>query len=230
MAKKLLMVLPFMIIVGFFIIDCFPKQETIVAKSTEELETQSVMLIDKIRWKKQTIMIDAGHGGDDPGSVNRNVLEKTLNLEVALKLEKALKKEGYKVIMTRNDDTGLGLYDRAKLANEAKVDLFISLHQNSFADSHVHGIEVFYNENIKSIQGKELAQLIQSSLVTETGAKNRGIRSDNKLVVTRETKMPACLIEMAYISNDAELELIQTDDYQNKVVKGIVKGIKAFLQ
>lgn len=230
MAKKLLMVLPFMIIVGFFIIDCSQNQATIVAKSTEELETQNVMLIDKIRWRKQTIMIDAGHGGDDPGSVNRDVLEKTLNLEVALKLEKALKKEGYKVIMTRSDDIGLGLYDRAKLANEAKVDLFISLHQNSFADSHVHGIEVFYNENKKSTQGKELAQLIQSTLVAETGAKNRGIRWDNKLVVTRETKMPACLIEMAYISNDAELALIQTDDYQNKVVKGIVKGVELFFE
>ncbi len=219
-----------MMFMGVMINHYCESQKVLVANSAEELEEQTVGLFDKLKFKKELIVIDAGHGGDDPGSINGDVLEKDLNLQLALKLEEALKEGGYEVVMTRRDDSELGLYERAELANDANADLFISLHQNSFADSSVHGIEVFYNEGQKSDESKQLAQFIQTHLVAQTGAKDRGIRSYDELVVTRETEMPACLIETAYISNDNELSLIITDDYQNQIIKGIVNGINQFFE
>ena len=133
------------------------------------------------------------------------------------------------VLMTREDDSSLELRERSDFANEQEADLFISLHQNCYAqDESVNGIEVYYNSD-KTTNDQQLAQMIQEALINETGAKNRGIRSDNGLVVTRETIMPAVLVETAFISNDDELDLIMSDDYQNKVVNGIAAGIENFL-
>ena len=175
------------------------------------------------------IVIDAGHGDFDSGSENLGYFEKDINLELALKLEHALKEEGYAVIMTRNDDSFLELYERSDLANKAKADLFISIHQNSYMeDSSVNGIEVYYNSE-KSTDDEELAQSIQDSLINETRAIDRGVRAGNGLVVIRETTMPSVLIETAYISNKNELLLITSDNYQDKVIRGIITGIEEFL-
>lgn len=178
---------------------------------------------------QKVIVIDAGHGGTDSGSVKNGIKEKDINLKIAIKLQKTLEKKGYKVVMTRSDDIAISLRQRAKLANQTKGDLFISIHQNSFKDSSVHGIEVFYHPQ-KETPDEELANCLQEALVQETGAKNRYTRSATNLVVIRESKMPACLIESAYISNEHERQLITTDDYQNKVVQGIIKGVENFLE
>ena len=143
----------------------------------------------------KTITIDIGHGGKDPGTVVNNILEKDINLEIALKLQEVLIENGYAVLMTREDDSSLELRERSDFANEQEADLFISLHQNCYAqDESVNGIEVYYNSD-KTTNDQQLAQMIQEALINETGAKNRGIRSDNGLVVTLETKMPAVLVE-----------------------------------
>ena len=192
--------------------------------------------VQKTQWldrflssTKKIIIIDAGHGGIDPGSDSHGILEKDINLEIALKLQEVLHENGYSVLMTREDDNSLSLRERSDFANEKEADLFISLHQNCYAqDASVHGIEVYYNSD-KTTNDQQLAQMIQESLINETGAKNRGIHSDNGLVVTRETIMPAVLVETAFISNDDELDLIMSDDYQNKVVNGIAAGIENFL-
>ena len=191
--------------------------------------------VQKTQWldrflssTKKIIIIDAGHGGTDPGSVKQGVQEKNINLQIALKLQKRLETKGYKVVMTRTDDTAISLINRAKLANKAKGDLLISIHQNSFKDSSVHGIEAFYNPGKETLDG-QLANCIQEALINYTQAKDRHVRAVTNLVVIREAKMPACLIESAYISNDTERELIQTKDYQDKVVTGIMEGIKNFL-
>ncbi len=181
------------------------------------------------KQSQKVIIIDAGHGGTDTGSVKKGIKEKDINLKIAIKLQKILEKKGYKVVMTRSDDIAISLRYRAKLANQAKGDLFISIHQNSFKDSSVHGIEVFYHSQ-KETPDEELANYLQEALIQETGAKDRYTRSATNLVVIRESKMPACLIESAYISNEHERQLITTDDYQNKVVQGIVKGVENFLE
>ena len=197
-------------------------QQTMITQSYYETERT-------VTTNQPLIIIDAGHGGIDPGSDSHGIVEKDINLEIALKLQEVLHENGYSVLMTREDDNSLSLRERSDFANEKEADLFISLHQNCYAqDASVHGIEVYYNSD-KTTNDQQLAQMIQESLINETGAKNRGIHSDNGLVVTRETIMPAVLVETAFISNDDELDLIMSDDYQNKVVKGIVVGIEEFL-
>ena len=196
--------------------------QTMIAQSYYENERT-------VTTTQPLIIIDAGHGGIDPGSDSQGILEKDINLEIALKLQEVLIENGYAVLMTREDDSSLELRERSDFANEQEADLFISLHQNCYAqDESVNGIEVYYNSD-KTTNDQQLAQMIQEALINETGAKNRGIRSDNGLVVTRETKMPAVLVETAFISNDYELDLITSEDYQNKVVEGIITGIENFL-
>lgn len=180
---------------------------------------------------QKLIVIDAGHGDEDPGSTISNVNEKDLNLEIALKLKSALEAEGYDVMMTRSDDTYLTLTERAEFANEVEADLFISIHQNSYIeDSSVNGIEVYYNESTKTEADEELAQLIQTGLVDATGARDRGIRAYDELAVTRKTEMPACLVELGYMTNQSELALLQSDDYQYKLITGMVNGINQFFE
>lgn len=181
--------------------------------------------------KQKLIVIDAGHGDEDPGSSISNVDEKDLNLQIALKLKSALEEEGYEVMMTRSDDTYLTLTERAEFANEVEADLFISIHQNSYIDdSTVSGIEVYYNESTKTESDEVLAQFIQTELVETTGARDRGIRAYDELVVTRKTEMPACLVELGYMTNKSELSLLQSDAYQYKLVTGMVNGINQFFE
>ncbi|MEE1236850.1 MAG: N-acetylmuramoyl-L-alanine amidase [Turicibacter sp.] len=214
-----------MIFISDFKIKDYYETKTQVASAVSYYETGRTLR--KIEIPK-LIVIDAGHGDFDSGSENLGYFEKDINLELALKLEYALKEEGYAVIMTRNDDSFLELYERSDLANETKADLFISIHQNSYMeDSSVNGIEVYYNSE-KSTDDEKLAKSIQDGLINETRATDREIRADNGLVVIRETTMPSVLIETAYISNKNELSLITSDNYQDKVIQGIIAGIEEF--
>lgn len=225
MNRHLILLFLMVAIIGVIVLSIYysnSSQQTMITQSYYETERT-------VTTNQPLIIIDAGHGGIDPGSDSHGILEKDINLEIALKLQEVLHENGYSVLMTREDDNSLSLRERSDFANEKEADLFISLHQNCYAqDASVHGIEVYYNSD-KTTNDQQLAQMIQESLINETGAKNRGIHSDNGLVVTRETIMPAVLVETAFISNDDELDLIMSDDYQNKVVNGIAAGIENFL-
>ena len=173
------------------------------------------------------ISIDAGHGGHDPGAVQNGVNEKDITLEVAKKLDSALKKEGYDIVMTRDKDVYVELKERADIANRNNSDIFISLHCNSFSSESAHGIEVLYNPNRSG--SKQLAQLVLDELVKATGARNRGIKERPELAVLKHTTMPAILVEMGFISNKAEAQKLQTASYQNKIVEAIVKGVEKYI-
>ena len=204
------------------------KKEDLIEPATSEIQVFARSIEEE---KQKLIVIDAGHGDEDPGSSISNVDEKDLNLQIALKLKSALEEEGYEVMMTRSDDTYLTLTERAEFANEVEADLFISIHQNSYIDdSTVSGIEVYYNESTKTELDEVLAQFIQTELVETTGARDRGIRAYDELVVTRKTEMPACLVELGYMTNKSELSLLQSDAYQYKLVTGMVNGINQFFE
>ena len=204
------------------------KKEDLIEPATSEIQVFARSIEEE---KQKLIVIDAGHGDEDPGSSISNVDEKDLNLQIALKLKSALEEEGYEVMMTRSDDTYLTLTERAEFANEVEADLFISIHQNSYIDdSTVSGIEVYYNESTKTESDEVLAQFIQTELVETTGARDRGIRAYDELVVTRKTEMPAGLVELGYMTNKSELSLLQSDAYQYKLVTGMVNGINQFFE
>ena len=181
-----------------------------------------------VQWERQfTVVIDPGHGGRQPGAHYSGVSEKEINLAVALKLENLLTARGYQVVMTRSDDTGIGLYERAELANASGADLFVSLHSNAMANApNFQGILTYHYPSNSS--GAELAQSIQTAVCQVTGGTDRGVRSAD-FVVLRETDMSAALVEMGYMSSPGELARLLDASYQDKLAQGIAEGIARYL-
>lgn len=181
-----------------------------------------------VQWERQfTVVIDPGHGGRQPGAYYSGASEKEINLSVALKLENLLTARGYQVVMTRSDDTGIGLYERAELANASGADLFVSLHSNAMVNApNFQGILTYHYPSDSS--GAELAQSIQTAVCQATGGADRGVRSAD-FVVLRETDMSAALVEMGYMSSPGELERLLDTSYQDKLVQGIAEGIAQYL-
>ncbi|USB34826.1 N-acetylmuramoyl-L-alanine amidase family protein [Paenibacillus sp. YPG26] len=174
---------------------------------------------------KKLVVIDAGHGGSDPGAISiTGKNEKTLTLAVVLKVQELLKNvQGIDFVLTRSGDTYPSLSDRVKMANDLKADLFISVHGNS-AVSSATGTETYYTKP----DSVELANVMHKYLVEATGLPDRKVRQKS-LKVTRETNMPAVLLEIGYLSNKNDEPLLYDDAFQDRVAEGIVAGIKEYL-
>ena len=170
------------------------------------------------------IVIDAGHGGKDPGAVGNGLYEKVVALSIANKVKELLKEEGFEVLMTREADMFVTLEDRALMSNDWSADLFVSIHANGYADAAASGVETFYYQG--SSKGKQVAKSIQEQLVLSTGNKNRGVFSAD-FYVLKYTSMPSVLVETGFVSNEKDASLLKTEDYQGKAAKAIVDGIKA---
>jgi len=182
----------------------------------------------------RTVCIDAGHGGMDPGAVYTEEdgtiwRESYINLGVALKVEKILKANNVKVVMTRNTDTTVELTTRAPFANQKQTALFVSIHTNSIVGEAANGVETWGSLELSAtyagVTDKTLAQNIQTAVIKETKANNRGIKDTTTLAVIRGSVMPSVLIEVGFISNPKERELMFTESYQEKLAKGIAEGI-----
>lgn len=176
---------------------------------------------------KRIVVIDAGHGGKAPGSVSvTKKLEKDFNLAVALKVEALLRQNpNLELIMTRTDDSTLSLEDRAKIANEANADLFISIHGNSIdPPANPSGYETHYSRE----ESLALAETMHRHLLEGTGLPDRKIRKQS-LYVTRETTMPAVLLEAGYLSNAKDEAVMFTEEFQQRVAQSIVAGIEEYL-
>lgn len=175
------------------------------------------------------IVIDAGHGGADSGCIKGDVLEKDINLSIAMKIREQLNARGYEVLMTRESDETLSLEERVKLANENGATIYISIHQN-FSDEkpdEVNGIETYYSAE-SELDSKRLAQLMQQQLTDSTDARDRNILANENLFVIRETNMPACLVETGFLSNKKECGLLVADDYQTQLAESIVSGVELY--
>ncbi|AWB44941.1 N-acetylmuramoyl-L-alanine amidase [Paenibacillus sp. CAA11] len=173
---------------------------------------------------KKLVVIDAGHGGSDPGAISvTKKKEKDFNLAVVLKVEKLLKKEpNINYVLTRNSDTYPSLSERVKIANDLNADLFVSVHGNS-GSSAATGVETYYTRG----DSAALAKIMHKYLVKATGLPDRKVRTAS-LHVTRETKMPAVLLEGGFLSNKGDEAQMFTDSFQQRVAEGIVAGIKEY--
>lgn len=176
---------------------------------------------------QKTVVLDAGHGGSDTGAYYEGICEKDINLAVTKKVEAILLNDGYRVVMTRTEDTYVGLYTRADIANAADADIFVSIHSNA-AEKSTDFTGIYTYHHTTSSRGARLAQAIQTPLCTLTGAIDRGIESAD-FVVLRETKMCAALVEMGFMTNSGELQQLITPSYQDKLAAGIAEGIIAYL-
>lgn len=178
--------------------------------------------------RRAFIVIDAGHGGNDPGAIGpeSKTQEKEVTLAVARYLERYLMNDRIQVAMTRSEDLEILLQPRVDVANLRNADLFISIHANSMppGNTHVRGIETYYT----TAQSKGLADTIHKYMIKELGAPDRRVRSRG-LFVTRRSKMPSVLLEIGFLSSPAEEALLSNPNYQRKVAKAIRDGIQAYL-
>lgn len=188
--------------------------------------------------KGKIIALDAGHGGSDTGAIGpTGVTEKGVTLRVAKALQKLLQAEGATVLMTRTTDTEVSLKKanasdveelqaRCDVGNDGNADIFISMHMDSFTNSTPSGTTGYYYTN-GSKASQRLAQYVSEGVVTALGTGNRGTKSCNFYVV-KHTDMPATLVEMAFISNDKEEKLMNSEAGINRAAEGILNGLRRF--
>lgn len=195
---------------------------------------------EKNTEEKICIVIDAGHGGSDPGKVGvNNALEKDINLALAMKLKDALEDKGLQIILTRDSDTGLqsagaanqkasDMQNRCKIISDANPAFTVSLHQNSYTTPDVKGAQVFFYS--QSTEGEKLATYIQNSLITNVDPKNkRAAKANDSYYLLKKTPTPTVIVECGFLSNPAEADLLLTDDYQDSLVEAISIGILAYI-
>lgn len=182
--------------------------------------TGSVTGAEALRFT--TVVIDAGHGGKDGGSVWNGLVEKKLCLDVAKRVEAGLKSSAVKTVMTRRTDAFVELEQRARLANRVSSAVFVSIHFNGSRRTIISGGEVYY----RSSRGKTLATAISRSMKSSIPGGQRGL-FDADYKVLRETKMPAVLVECGYLSNKREALRCADPAHRQKLADAIVKGVLA---
>lgn len=196
--------------------------EIYVSDNSMEISQYSDMPSE--RKTQYVVYVDPGHGGSDPGAIGYGYNEKDLVLTVSRKLKSRLEAAGIKVVMSRDSDVYVSLKERSGQANSIMPDIFISVHMNAF-NSQAKGIETLYYKNIDI----DLANLLQSNLIRNTGAIDRRAKFQD-LHVTRETKMPASLVECGFIDNGEEVNLLRNDAYQNKLADAMTTGAIQYLE
>ena len=216
----------------------------IVIVSVLEVKTASEEVIKIMPITNKTIIVDAGHGGIDPGSMtdDQSVKEKDVNLKITKKVKELLEASGAMVILTRNDDTSLyteqvgktirqkyneNLKNRKKIIQESSADMFISIHLNKFQESKYYGAQTFYPAGKED--DKQLATYIQGELkrvVDKTN--NRKIKSTNDIYLIKDNEIPSTLIECGFLSNDKEAKLLNDEEYQDQIAWAIYVGIQKY--
>ena len=182
----------------------------------------------QVEAKQAQVILDAGHGGSDPGKIGlNNLLEKDINLAITEKVKKCLEKEKITAELTRKEDKGLGttgdgskktedMQARVKMINETKPVLTVSIHQNSYEDPEIHGAQVFYYSH--SREGEAVAKILQESL--------QEIDPENH----RRAKVPTVIVECGFLTNPEEAEKLSGEEYQEQVAEAVAKGIAKCLE
>jgi len=179
--------------------------------------------------RRGVILVDAGHGGRDPGAVANGVREKDIVLPISLILGQSLQSMGYTVYYTRTNDVEIDLEPRVALAERVNADVFVSIHANSLAslNSAVNGVETFHARG--STLGRELASYVQSQIIASTGANDRKAKAAGFYVLAR-TSMPAILVETGFVTNAREAANLSDPNYQKRMAEAIAKGIDQFMR
>ena len=206
----------------------------------ESAEYVSVLKENGTKETRHTIVIDPGHGGNDPGKVAINsALEKDVNLAIALKLKKYLEQEDMEVVMTRQEDKGLyeetdsnkkvhDMKNRLAIMEGAKPALVVSVHQNSYHEESVSGVQVFYYRD--SAEGKRAALLMQEQMIaTLQPAKESEAKENSTYYILKKTTVPTIIVECGFLSNREEADRLTSEDYQERVAWAIHLGIMRYI-
>lgn len=195
----------------------------------------------KVEKEKTCIVIDAGHGGKDPGKIGVNgEKEKELNLQIAKKLKKNLEEKNFKVVLTRDSDEGLYSEDarnkkvedmkkRCEIIDDAEPVFTISIHQNSYPEEYVKGAQVFYYGQSK--EGEELAKILQASLIENLDKENnRTAKANESYYLLKKTSSPTVIVECGFLSNSEEASQLSDSKYQQKIADAICQGVNKYLK
>lgn len=205
------------------------------------LSKEAAVVSNESAGKEKVIVIDAGHGGADPGMVGIDGLEeKGINLAVSMKLKESLENQGFTVVMTRTEDQGLyqeetrnkkvqDMQKRIEIMEKAKPLLAVSIHQNSYTEESVKGPQVFYYES--SAEGQKLAVSIQNALNTELSVERpRKEKGNTSYFLLKKSPCVLNIVECGFLTNEKEAELLQTEEYQQKIVEAVTKGIVQYVE
>lgn len=234
------------------------KEDGVYVTGTYTINGSSHFFKDNGKWVQElpkgfekghyskTIFLDPGHGGRDSGAYYYGIAEKDLNLQVSRKLRKRLEELGYTVLTSRDSDMDVDFVtERSRMVNKTNADFFISIHFNATGnDTTLNlGIQTYsykeeagypskinqywHNNPDRMSESNRLAADLHSSLLTETGARDAGLLQAT-FAVLRETAKPAVLLELGYMDNLEENQRIRSDQYQDKLVEGIIKGIQKY--
>lgn len=199
-----------------------------------------VSLAANDRGEARTVVIDVGHGGEDPGKVGiGGVLEKDLNLQIAGKVKAKLDTAGYRVVMTRETDVGLykkgtpnkkaqDLQNRCKIIEETAPVCMVSIHQNSYTDSAVCGPQVFYFTH--SAEAERLAAALQERINENLAIERPRVQKENTTYyILKRSESVSVIVECGFITNPVEAKLLADDDYQEKMAEAICQGIDEYV-
>jgi len=193
-----------------------------------------------------TVVIDAGHGGEDPGAVSdySGLKEKDVNLIIAKRVKELLEAENFKVIMTREEDVlnykegtqrytskrAQDLMNRKKKIDESGADIAVSIHLNKFSQTQYYRAQVFFPP--RSQESQELAETIQKALreKVDPGNKREALVKDNKLIILRDLKVPTVIVECGFLSNRQEEQKLADADYQEELAQAIKDGIVEYFK
>lgn len=188
-----------------------------------------------------TVIIDPGHGGEDPGAVDNGLIEKSLNLDVAIALDELLSFGGYNTVMTREEDKLL-YYDgqenkkkyhdvrnRANIANQYHDSIFISIHMNKFSASYCKGLQTFYSTNNEN--SRTLAEIVQSNARLLQKDNKREVKTGNDTAYLLDTlNTPAILVECGFLSNPEEAYLLSNKNYRIAIALNLYCGISEYME
>ena len=192
---------------------------------------------------RPVIVIDAGHGGEDSGAVANGIMEKNINLSIALKLRDMLRASGCQVVMTRESDVSIGdasaattreqkvsdLKNRVKIINDGTNRILVSIHQNKFEQSQYFGTQMFYSKN--HAQSRELAEELRKSVTGMLQPDNqRELKpADSNIYILNQAKVPAVIVECGFLSNEQEAKKLADSDYQQKMAFSVFCGIMGYV-
>lgn len=181
------------------------------------------------------IVVDAGHGGSQPGAVKSGYKEKDINLDIVFKMKEILDEmDNVRVYYTRLADVDVELPDRAALARDSEANLFISIHQNSVTNnaSATKGVQVFYDVNApqSDTNSYAFAMICKEEMMKATGCEDKGLKHNDNIHILRESKVPVALVECGFMSHREELENLTSEEYQEKIARALCDAIKRALE
>lgn len=194
---------------------------------------------EDVEIKNVDVILDAGHGGSDPGKVGvYDILEKEINLAIVLKIKVLLEEEGIGVLLTREEDQRLDengkefsktadMKDRVNIMNEVKPKVVVSVHQNSYTSPEIKGAQVFYFTH--SEVSRKMAEVMQEELRKVDTSNTRQVKENDTYYLLKKTETPAMIVECGFLSNPEEAQKLATEEYQDKMAAAITEGIKSCL-